>query len=225
LLRQPGDRPSRAAVILITSNRGLCGAFNGNLIRMARDRVATLEESGTEVELHCIGRKGIRYFRYVGRAMATARDDIGDRPTSGHAVDVMEPLMRRFEVGELDSVETVFAKYNSPISTPPQILSILPVEPQGSDRKGGTAANFILRPSAEEIVGAILPLYVHNAMYRALVETAASEQGARRTAMKNATDNAGEMIDNLRRVYNRARQGQITQEIAEIVGGAEALKG
>jgi F-type H+-transporting ATPase subunit gamma len=225
LLRQPTGRPSRAAVILITSNRGLCGAFNGNLIRMARDRVAKLEESGTEVELHCLGRKGIRYFRYIGRALATARDDIGDRPTSGHAVGVMEPLMRRFELGELDSVETVFAKYNSPISTPPQILSILPVEPQESGGKGGTAANFILRPSAEDIVGAILPLYVHNAMYRALVETAASEQGARRTAMKNATDNAGEMIDHLRRVYNRARQGQITQEIAEIVGGAEALKG
>jgi len=102
---------------------------------------------------------------------------------------------------------------------------VLPVEPQASQRRGGATANFILRPSAEEIVGAILPLYVHNAMYRSLVETAASEQGARRTAMKNATDNAGEMIDSLRRVYNRARQGQITQEIAEIVGGAEALKG
>jgi F-type H+-transporting ATPase subunit gamma len=175
--------------------------------------------------ISCLGRKGIQYFKYVGRPAAVARDDIGDRPNANHAVEVMEPLMRRFEVGDLDSVETIFAKFNSPISTPPEILSILPVEPQASEGKGGTAANFILRPSAEEIVGAILPLYVHNAMYRALVETAASEQGARRTAMKNATDNAGEMIDNLRRVYNRARQGQITQEIAEIVGGAEALKG
>jgi F-type H+-transporting ATPase subunit gamma len=225
LLRQPAGKPSRAAVILITSNRGLCGAFNGNLIRMARDRIAELEQSGTEVELHCLGRKGIQYFKYVGRPAAVARDDIGDRPKADHAVEVMEPLMQRFEIGELDSVEAIFAKFNSPMSTPPQILSILPVEPQVSDRKGGTVANFILRPSAEEIVGAILPLYVHNAMYRSLVETAASEQGARRTAMKNATDNAGEMIDNLRSIYNRARQGQITQEIAEIVGGAEALKG
>ncbi len=225
LLRQPAGQVSRVALILITSNRGLCGAFNGNLIRKARERIATMQDAGTEVELHCIGRKGIRYFKYIGRKMASTREDIGDRPTAAHATEVMEPLMARFASGELDAVEVIFAKFNSPLSTPPEILPILPVEPQASQRKGRTTANFILRPSAEEIVGAILPLYVHNAMYRSLVETAASEQGARRTAMKNATDNAGEMIDHLRRVYNRARQGQITQEIAEIVGGAEALKG
>lgn len=224
LLRQPSGKPTRAAVILITSNRGLCGAFNGNLIRMARDRLIDHEGSGTEVELHCIGKKGIGFFRYVGRELSAARDDIGDRPKAEHANEVMAPLMDRFEAGEIDSVEAVFAKFNSAISTPPEILPILPVVPEYSGA-GGQSHNFLLRPSAEEIVGAILPLYVHNAMYRALVETAASEQGARRTAMKNATDNAGEMIDNLRRVYNRARQGQITQEIAEIVGGAEALKG
>jgi F-type H+-transporting ATPase subunit gamma len=225
LLRQLPGQPSRVALVLITSNRGLCGAFNGNLIRKARERIATLQDAGAEVELNCIGRKGIRYFKYVGRKMASARDDIGDRPTAAHATEVMEPLMARFASGELDAVEVIFAKFNSPLSTPPEILPILPVAPQTSQRRGGSTANFILRPSAEEIVGAILPLYVHNAMYRSLVETAASEQGARRTAMKNATDNAGEMIDHLRRVYNRARQGQITQEIAEIVGGAEALKG
>ncbi len=233
LLRQPGETPSRIAVVLITSNRGLCGGFNGNLIREARSRLAELEKTGAEVELHALGRKGIQYFKYVGRQLALARDDIGDRPTAAHAVEVMKPLMERFERGELDVVEVIFAKFNSAISTPPTLLPVLPITPPAEGQDDGkdqgsasrTIPNFILSPSAEEIIGAVLPLYVQNAMYRALVETAASEQGARRTAMKNATDNAGEMIDTLRRTYNRARQGQITQELAEIVGGAEALKG
>jgi F-type H+-transporting ATPase subunit gamma len=233
LLRQPGEKPSRIAVVLITSNRGLCGGFNGNLIREARSRIAKLEKTGAEVKLHAVGRKGIQYFKYVGRPLALAREDIGDRPTATHAVEVMKPLMDRFESGELDAVEVIFAKFNSAISTPPTLLPVLPITPPGEGQEKGhdegsssrSVANFILSPSAAEIIGAVLPLYIQNAMYRALVETAASEQGARRTAMKNATDNAGEMIDTLRRTYNRARQGQVTQELAEIVGGAEALKG
>ncbi len=233
LLRQPGEERSRIAVVLLTSNRGLCGGFNGNLIREARSRLAELEKTGADIELHAIGRKGIQYFKYVGREMATAREDIGDRPTAAHAVEVITPLMERFEQGDLDAVEVIFAKFNSAISTPPTLLPVLPIVPPSEEQENGVQAgsspgrvpNFILSPSAEEIIGAILPLYIQNSMYRALVETAASEHGARRTAMKNATDNAGEMIDTLRRTYNRARQGQITQELAEIVGGAEALKG
>jgi F-type H+-transporting ATPase subunit gamma len=211
----------RVAVVLITSNRGLCGGFNANLIRLAWQRLEALRSAGAEVELHGIGRKGIGYFRYVGQALASQRIDIGDRPTPRHAAEVADPLMERFAQGGLDGVEVVFAKFNSPVSTPPTMVRVLPLEPPAHR----VAGNYILRPSAEELVGAILPLYVHNQLYRALVETAAAEQGARRTAMKNATDSAGEMIDWLRRTYNRARQAQITQEIAEIVGGSEALKG
>ena len=234
LLRQPKGDPSRVALILITSNRGLCGAFNGNLIRKARERLAQYSDRGVHVELHGIGRKGIGYFKYVGQDLASAREDIGDRPKAHHAAEVMEPLMERFQIGELDAVEVIFAKYNSPLSTPPHLMTVLPVAPPsggrsekdtGDEPDARRNTNFILKPSAEEIVGAILPLYVRNSMYRALVETAASEHGARRTAMKSATDNAGEMLDKLRRTYNRARQAVITQELAEIVGGAEALKG
>lgn len=225
LLRRVDVR-KRSALVLITSNRGLCGAFNGNLIRQAGQRIEDLEEQGIEVELHAVGRKGIGFFKYVGRPLATERQDIGDRPTAEHAAGLIQPLMDRFESGELDAVEVVFAKFVSPLTTPPTVLPILPITPPTAGREnGGAAQNFILRPSAVEIVRAVLPLYVHNQMYRALMETAASEHGARRTAMKNATDNAGDMIDSLRRIYNRARQAQITQEIAEIVGGADALAG
>jgi F-type H+-transporting ATPase subunit gamma len=228
LLRQP-ERQGSVALVFITSNRGLCGGFNANLIRRTGERIAELEGRGTEVELHGIGRKGNGFFRYVGRTLAAARDDIGDRPTVEHAVEFIVPLMERFASGELDGVDVVFAKFNNPMSTPPTLLSILPIAAPAPARQGdtavGTKPNYLLKPSAEVLLHTILPMYVENQMYRALVETAASEHGARRSAMKSATDNAGDMIDFLRRNYNRARQGQITQELAEIVGGAEALRG
>ena len=232
LLRQPGHTARgpgvrRAALLLITSNRGLCGAFNANLIREARRRLEELEKQDAHTELHLVGKKGISYFKFTKRNIASQRVDIGDRPTLDHAVELAKPLMERFSNGELDAVDVVFAKFNSAVSTPPTTLRILPVDPPatkgGEGRRG--AANYILRPSAEEILEQLLPLYVQNQMYRALVETAAAEHGARRTAMKNATDAGSDMLTILQRTYNRARQAQITQELAEIVGGAEALKG
>ena len=225
LLRQPADsRQSggRAAVLLLTSNRGLAGAFNSNLIREARSLIERLERAGTAVDLHVVGRKGIGFFRYTGRQLATMRTDIGDRPTADHAAELVHELMGEFTAERLDAVYVVYAKFNSAISTPPVSEMVLPVTPP--ERKG-PARDYILLPSAEAILTELLPLYVRNAVYRALVETVAGEQGARRTAMKNATDNAGDMLNILRRTYNRARQAQITQEIAEIVGGAEALQG
>jgi len=223
LLRVPVGRPRRVAVIGLSSNRGLCGAFNANLIRETRARVAELEAQGIEVELHLVGRKGIGFFKFIGRALASQRQDIGDRPTLQHADELVQPLMDRFAAGELDGVEVVFAHYVSPLSTPPTVLPVLPLRPP--ERSGGRVPNYIVRPSAEALLERLLPLYLQNQVFRALVETAASEQGARRTAMKSATDNAGEMIDTLRRSLNRARQAQITQEIAEIVGGAAAQTG
>jgi len=225
LLRQPeGGRIRRAALLLITSNRGLCGAFNANLIREGRRRIAELEGQGAEVDLHLVGKKGVNFFRFTKRKAVSTRIDIGDRPTAAHAAELMEPLMPQFAAGQLDAVDVVFAKFNSAVSTPPTTLRILPVAPpQVSGRSDRPF--FILQPSAAAILERLLPLYVRNQVYRALVETAAAEHGARRTAMKNATDSAGDMLDILRRTYNRARQAQITQEIAEIVGGAEALQG
>ncbi len=230
LLRRVEGEMRRAAVVGITSNRGLAGAFNANLIKEVSARIEALKQAGAEVELHMIGKKGVSYFKYSGRPMEMAYQDITDRPSMDDATRVIDPLVARFESGELDAVEVVFAKFVSALSTPATTLRVLPVAVENSGKDGdgtssGPAPNYILRPSAEEIVGAALPLYVRNMMYRALVETAASEQGARRTAMKNATDNAGDMLDSLRRTYNRARQAQITQEISEIVGGSAALQG
>jgi len=220
LLRQP-ERTQRAAVVLLTSNRGLCGAFNANLIREARGLLARLRKEGVEVELHVVGRKGIGYFRYVGQAMAAQRTDISDRPRAEDAASLVDGMMRDFVSGALDAVYVVYAQFRSALSTPPTTDRLLPVAPPS---RSGPATDYLLFPSAEAILTELLPAYVRNAMYRALVETAAGEQGARRTAMKNATDNASEMMNTLTRTYNRARQAGITQEIAEIVGGAAALE-
>jgi F-type H+-transporting ATPase subunit gamma len=236
LLRRPKSPaqggPRRSALVLITSKRGLAGAFNANLIKEARKRIEQLEGEGLEVDLYGIGKKGIGFFRYLGRRLAAERQDIGDRPTAEHAGEIATPLIAAYERGELASVDLVQAQFLSAIQTPPATVRILPVEAGGHSREqpgpGGNsrrALNYILSPSADAILAELLPLYVRNAVYRGLVETVAAEHGARRTAMKNATDNAGELIQILTRTYNRQRQAQITQEIAEIVGGAAALQG
>jgi F-type H+-transporting ATPase subunit gamma len=221
LLRQPAA-VKKAAVIVLTSNRGLAGAFNANLLKEARALLARLKETSVEPELHVIGKKGLGYFRYVGRAVASSRIDVTDRPTAENAAEIVDELIRRFASAEIDAVYVVYAKFQSALSTPPATQLILPVTPP---ERTGTQPDYILLPSAEVILTQLLPSYVRNSVYRALVETAAGEQGARRTAMKNATDNAGEMLNTLRRTFNRARQAQITQEIAEIVGGSAALEG
>lgn len=216
--------PARAAVILVTSNRGLAGGFNSNLIKEARRRMAELEGQGYTVDLHAVGRKGIGFFKYLGRTIASQRIDIGDKPTADHASEVVSGLIDEYVNGRLASVDVIYAKFNSPLSTPPTTLSVLPVQTP-EPKQGGVRPDYILEPDAEQILSQLLPLYVRNQVYRGLVETAAAEHGARRTAMKNATDNAGEIYNLLKRTYNRQRQAAITQEIAEIVGGAAALEG
>jgi F-type H+-transporting ATPase subunit gamma len=220
LLRQPAT-VRRAAVLLLTSNRGLAGAFNANLLKEARATIARLERDGTEVELHVVGKKGIGFFRYLGRALATSRTDITDRPSAQDATSLVDALMEGFTNGSLDAVYVISSRFNSVLSTPPQTERVLPVTPP---EQKGARRDYLLFPSAERLLTELLPLYVRNTVYRALVENEASFQSAQRTAMKNATDNAGDILTNLRRTYNRARQAQITQEIAEIVGGAAALE-
>jgi len=231
LLRRPQPPakggPHTAAVLLITSNRGLAGAFNSNLIKLALQRTRELEAEGLTVATYAVGKKGIKFLQHLKRPLALARLDIGDRPTAAHALELVTPLIADYEAGRLASLDVVYANFKSPLSTPPAVLRVLPVEPAASAKGGaaGPRANFLLKPDADAILTALLPLYVKNQVYRALVETAAAEHGARRTAMKNATDNAGDILGRLTITFNRARQAQITQELAEIVGGAAALAG
>jgi F-type H+-transporting ATPase subunit gamma len=221
LLRQPSEM-KRVAVVVLTANRGLAGAFNANLIKEARNTINRLEGKGVQVDVHGVGKKGIGYFRYLGRNVLTQRVDIGDKPTADQAAEIVNDLMAAFAKGEVDAVYIVYPSFKSILSAPPAAVQVLPVQPPEA---GGVQRDYILVPDAETILGALLPLYVRNAMYRALVEMTAAFYAAQRTAMKNATDNASDMLKVLGRTYNRARQASITQEIAEIVGGAAALQG
>jgi len=223
LLRQP-EQVRRAAVLVLTGNRGLAGAFNTNLIRQGRDLLRELRGKGVEVELHVSGKKGISFYRFVGETLGSAFSDVGDRPGAADAERLVNSLMERFTAGELDAVYVVYARFNSALSTPPTTLQVLPVQTPEKAEGGERQVDYLLEPGADEILGQVLPLYVRNTVYRALVETVAGFYGAQRTAMKNATDNAGDMLEALTRTYNRVRQAAITQEIAEIVGGAAALE-
>lgn len=220
LLRQPAS-VERVAVLLLTANRGLAGAFNANLIKEARELIDRLEGEGIEVELHAVGKKGAAYFRFRGRELASVNVDIGDTPTVEEAEQIIGPLRDAFMGGELDAVYVVSSEFKSAMSTPPGVLDLLPIKPEG---ESPSLDSFILSPSGEFMLERLLPAYIRNAVYKSLVGNVAAEQSARRTAMKNATDNAGDVLEYLTRSYNRARQAQITQEIAEIVGGAAALE-
>ncbi len=220
LLRRP-ESVRRAAVLLITANRGLAGGFNANLIKEARQLLDDLRSRGIETELHIAGKKGIAFFRFRGEPIKTAYTEVGDQPTVEDAEALIGPLRQQFEQGELDQVWVVASEFRSAMSTPPVSRQVLPIEPEASSLD---AESFILSPEAGVMLERLLPAYVRNKVFTALVENAAAEQGQRRTAMKNATDNAGEVLEHLTRTYNRARQAQITQEIAEIVGGAAGLE-
>ena len=220
ILRRP-EETKRAAVLLCTANRGLAGGFNANLIKQARSLLEELRAKGIETELHIAGKKGIAFFRFRGEPMLTQRTDIGDYPTVDDAESLIGPIRARFESGQVDAVYLVSSIFRSAMSTPPHTRELLPIK---GDEGAASADVFILSPSGDMILERILPAYVRNAVFTALVENAAGEQGARRTAMKSATDNAGDVLEHLTRTKNRARQAQITQEIAEIVGGSAALE-
>jgi len=220
LLRSP-ERVRRAAVLLLTANRGLAGGFNTNLIKEARLLLERLENEGIETDLHIVGKKGIAYFRFRGREIASSNIDVGDSPSMNDAESVIAGLREDFAAGRVDAVHVVSSEFRSALSTPPRVVELLPIRPTGGS---GSLDNYILSPKVEILLERLLPAYLRNATYRALVENGAAEQGARRTAMKSATDNAGDVLEYLTRTYNRARQAQITQEIAEIVGGSAALE-
>lgn len=227
----------RAAVIAVTSNRGLAGAFNANLVRATRALVHRLRDEGKEVELHVVGKKGAAMLRYQEVPPDRVISDLPDRPTYEEAIGIAEPLIAAFVDGDLDELHIVYSLFETPVEQRPVAARMLPL-PEGAaeDPEADTTEDedsaphryvpvYEFLPSPGRILDRLLPLFLQYGVYRAIIESAASEHGARRTAMKNATDNAQEMIKDLTRTYNRARQAQITQEIAELVGGAEALEG
>ena len=213
-------------LVVATADRGLCGGFNSSIARGARNRIRELQEAGKEVKILCVGRKGRDVLRReYGALIVDSVEGIGRRRLEyAEAAGIGERLERMYEAGEFDVCTIVFNRFRSAISQILTFQQLIPVEPAKIDADTSDArAVYEFEPDEQAILQELLPRNLAVQIYRALVENAASEQGARMTAMENATRNAGDMIDRLTLFYNRTRQAQITRELIEIVSGAEAL--
>jgi F-type H+-transporting ATPase subunit gamma len=228
-LLETHDKHERAVVIPVTADRGLAGAFNSNILRMTEGIIAEEHGKSAEVEIVAVGKKAINYFKYREMEPVAAFRDLSDKPTFADARAIAAEVIGRYTSGEIDAVSIVFNRFKNVAEQRPEIHQLLPIEHRALDDAEANAQRqvppeYTFEPDPESVLDRLLPTYVETLVYRALMESAASEQGARRTAMKAATDNASEMITTLTRSYNRARQASITGEIAEIVGGAAALE-
>jgi F-type H+-transporting ATPase subunit gamma len=213
-------------LVVATADRGLCGGFNASIARGARHRIRELLEAGKEVKILCVGRKGRDMLRReFGSLIVDIIEGVGRRRLEyAEAAGIGARLERMYEAGEFDVCTIVFNRFRSVISHDLTLQQLIPVEPAAVDRDTAEVkAVYEFEPDEQTILTELLPRNLAVQIYRALVENAASEQGARMTAMDNATRNAGDMIDRLTLFYNRTRQAQITKELIEIVSGAEAL--
>ena len=223
----------RAAVLVITADRGLAGGYSSTAIKEGEQLAALLAESGMTVVPFLVGRKAVGYYRFRGREVAASWTGFSDQPTYAHAKEIAATLLESFltptEEGGTDEIHIVYTHFQSMVTQVPTVRRILPLEVVEQTAQEAAAAGqgpfplYEFEPSGPAVLDSLLPKYVENLVFTALLLSAASEHAARRRAMKAATDNAEELIKTLSRQANQARQAEITQEISEIVGGADAL--
>ncbi|MFG2056983.1 F0F1 ATP synthase subunit gamma [Micromonospora sp. NPDC048930] len=236
-LLTPRERVRRAGVLLITADRGLAGGYSTNAIKTAESLIARLKADGKEPVLYVIGRKGVTYYRFRNRDIAASWTGFSEQPGFSDAREVGETLIKAFSAGAddvdgqagadgivgIDELHIVYTEFKSLMTQTPVAKIIGPMQVEDRPRSEGLLPAYEFEPEAEALLDALLPKYINTRIYAALLESAASESAARRRAMKSATDNAEEMIEKYTREMNSARQAGITQEISEIVGGANAL--
>ncbi|GAA1261375.1 F0F1 ATP synthase subunit gamma [Sphaerisporangium rubeum] len=220
------DRPASAGVLIVTSDRGFAGGFNANVLREAEALAAHLRERGTEIRPYVVGRKGITWHRFRGRDMAGEWSGFSDNPLYANAKEIGQALIGSFsEDNGIDEIHVVYTEFRSMLTQQVQVKRILPLEVEETTEAppGGPLPYYEFEPTAGEVLNQLLPRYIESRIYNALLQSAASEHASRRRAMKSATDNANELIRVFTQQMNQARQAEITQEISEIVGGANAL--
>ncbi|MCT7353090.1 F0F1 ATP synthase subunit gamma [Streptomyces sp. 15-116A] len=230
-LTTEAENPSRAAVLLLTSDRGLAGAFNANAIKSAEQLTERLEREGKQVDTYIVGRRGVAHYNFRERTIAESFTGFTDEPSYADAKKVAAPLIEAIEKdtaeGGVDELHIVYTEFVSMMTQTAVDSRMLPLRleevAEEAAPKGEILPLYDFEPSAEDVLDALLPRYVESRVYNALLQSAASKHAATRRAMKSATDNAGELIETLTRLANQARQAEITQEISEIVGGASAL--
>jgi F-type H+-transporting ATPase subunit gamma len=213
---------STVGILVISSDRGMAGAYASNIIRLAEHRIAELERSGKDVLVYAVGKKAQSYFRYRGYRIEQSYLGVTDTPGYNNARAVANTIMEAFASRRIDALEAFYTRFMSAMTQGPVSTEVLPITPPAREDEG-PAVSYEFEPSPEEILDRLLPRYVEAFIFNMLLEASASEHSARRRAMKAATDNAEDLIKNLTVQANRARQAEITTAITEIVGGAQAL--
>ncbi|KID30458.1 F0F1 ATP synthase subunit gamma [Prauserella rugosa] len=237
------EQPRRVAVLVVTSDKGLCGGYNANVLRATEELLSLLREQGKEPQLYVIGGKGVNYYKFRERQLAGSWTGFSQQPRYENAAEVGQTLVDAFLAGDddastgsgepVDELHIVYTEFRSMLTQTPVAKRMAPLEVEYADEEGegGQAATsdgeitpaYEFEPNPEALLGALLPKYINTRIFAALLESAASELAAQRNAMKSASDNASELVETYTRLANQARQAQITQEISEIVGGADAL--
>jgi F-type H+-transporting ATPase subunit gamma len=218
---QESDSVKRVGLIMISSDRGLCGGLNSNLFRKAMPQLKQWQEQGVEVELALVGNKAQTFFRSYGGNVVATVSDLGDTPHIEDLVGTIKVVLDKFDAGEIDEVYLASNVFVNTMAQDPTISKLVPLEAE--DTTSETHWDYLYEPDAKTALDLLMRRYVEATVYGSVVENAACEQGARMMAMKNATDNAGEMISELKLSYNKARQAAITAEISEIVAGTAAV--
>jgi F-type H+-transporting ATPase subunit gamma len=227
------DQENRVGLLLVTGDRGLAGPFNSQIIRAGNRRAVELEADGKEVIWYASGRRGVSSLQFRGRDVAGSYVGFTDRPAYANAREIADDLVQNYVDNEIDRVEIIYNHYVSPLTQTVSHETLLPLqqidaltedeEAPDEEDEDRQQASWLYEPDPEEILERLIPDYVEISIYRSLLESTASEHGARMTAMRNAQENASEMIDDLTLEMNRQRQAEITQEIMEVVAGAEGL--
>ena len=212
----------RVGYIVISTDRGLCGGLNSNLFKKVARDVKAQRDTGVEVAFAALGSKAVGFFSRFGGSVLAAESGLGDKPSVSDVVGVVRVMLNAYDKGELDQVNLVFNHFASTMVQEPVINQLLPL-PKSENESVQHRWDYIYEPDPREILETLMVRYIESQVYQGVVENVASEQAARMVAMKAATDNAGNLIDELQLVYNKARQAAITQEISEIVGGAAAV--
>ena len=230
-LTTASENPKRAAVLIISADRGMAGAYSNNAIKEGEQLAALIRSRGLEVASYLVGRKAVNYYRFRNRAIAGSWSGFSDTPTYEDAKNVADSLIQAFladaqtDKNGVDEIHIVFTEFKSMLTQNALAKRMLPLEVVESDApvSSGLLPMYEFEPNAEVVLNSLLPRYIEARIFNAMLQSAASEHAARRRAMKSATDNADELIKSLTRLANAARQAEITQEISEIVGGADAL--
>jgi F-type H+-transporting ATPase subunit gamma len=230
-LTTPSENPKRAAILIISADRGMAGAYSNNAIKEGEQLAAMIRERGLQVSNYLVGRKAVNYYKFRNRDIAGSWTGFSDNPTYENAKEVASALIQAFladssqDVNGVDEIHIIYTEFKSMLTQNALAKRMLPLEVVESDAPVSVALlpMYEFEPNAAEVLNALLPRYIEARIFNAMLQSAASEHAARRRAMKSATDNADDLIKSLTRLANAARQAEITQEISEIVGGADAL--